>query len=538
MPKRRKRPVGEAHFLPTLHPLDFVKTEKFAFPKLYLWQEDIINAAAKFRSRVCCSTCNESGKTNVLIPLMGLSFMCAFPGGTVVSTAGVEEQIRGHLFKYLESKVRPYLKTENGWNISLSDLYLQAPKIRGLRSRWIGRAPKDALTLEGYHSHWARDDKGNDVFCPVLFVIDEAKTSERALFEAVWRIDPDFLLVVSTFGPDSGPFFEAMEDMIQSDSSIDDSSETRKRNRIWTYRRKINWTQCPHLMTPAKLSFRQAMIDKYGENSSFIKSFLGGDFMRGTDRNYVFLDHDIRNVRRAMGLQVVDERIGKIPVHDGNRRAGLEFSGGGDEQIIYIRDGTEIIFWQAFREPNTVKLAGVFVELLRKYDVKPWNAYGDAGGLGLPCIDSMEAMGYMPVYRYMNQTEPIMRHEFANRISEDHYVFKEIISRYPVKLPNDPVLLKQIRQRLFTTDAQFQRVKLEDKPKHRGRTGESPDRLDALIMAWSDFDPPKTVAPPPAEYVSEIEIKAVQHHTGGRAFDEMLPQVGWQRARQMAEHDN
>jgi hypothetical protein len=526
-----KKKNGEAHFPPCFHPLNIATSGVFNFLPLYDWQKEIIVAAASFRSRVCCSTCNESGKTSTLIPLLGLSFMTAFPGGTVVSTAGVEEQIRGHLWKYLESKVRRFLKPgKDGWNISASDLTLQSSEVHGLRSRWIGRAPKDALSLEGYHSHWSRNSKGEDVFCPVLFIIDEAKSSEQSLFEAVYRIDPDFLLVLSTFGPDSGPFFEALEDLIQSG---EDTDESRKKNKIWTYRRKISWTQCPHLLTPAKKEYRLAMIEKYGENSSFIKSFLGGDFMRGTDKNYVFLDHDIRNVRRAMGLQVVDERIGNVPVHDGNMRAGLEFSGGGDEQIIYIRDGTEIIFWQAFREPNTVKLASIFVELLKKHDVKPWNAYGDAGGIGLACINDMEMMGYGPIYKYFNQHEPTNRHEFANRITEDHYVFKEIISRYPIKLPNDPVLLKQIRQRYFTTDGQFQRVKMEDKPKHRSRTGESPDRLDALIMTFSDFDPPKSAVPPPPEYVSHIgdELPGKKDNDTGKSFGGLVAMPGMQELR-------
>jgi hypothetical protein len=534
MASKTKKPIGEARFVPWNHPLRVVESGAFGFPRLYDWQAEVVTAAADFRSRVCVSCCNEAGKTNILIPLLGLSFMCAFPGGTCVSTSGVEEQIRGHLFKYLDGYIRKYLKpSRDGWNISLSDLTMQGPDVWGLRSRWIGRAPKDALTLEGYHSHWKRNDRGEDIFCPVMFIIDEAKTSEQALFEAVWRIDPDFLLVVSTFGPDSGPFFEAMEDLIQSNQETD---ESKKRNALWTYRRKINWTQCPHLLTPAKKKYREAMIEKYGENSSFIKSFLGGDFMRGTDKNYVFLDHDIRNVRRAMGLQVSDERIGNVPILDGNKRAGLEFSGGGDEQIIYIRNGTEIIYWQAFREPNTVKLAKIFVDLLEKYGVDPWACYADNGGLGLAVIDSMEAMGYQPIYRYMNQQTPLNRHEYADKITEDHWAFKNILSRFPCKLPNDPVLLKQMRQRLFVSD-DHNRVKMELKRGHRARCGESPDRLDAIIMTWSDFEPPRQAKPPPKEYVSELEEESRKHAGEKGAFSGMIPQDNLAKIRRMAENN-
>ena len=532
MPRGIRKPTGDAIFHPLMHPLCFAESGKFAFPPLYQWQTDIINEVSKPRSRVCVSTCNESGKTNILIPLMGLSAMCAFPGCTIFSTAGVEEQIRGQLFKYLEAKLRPYTKP-GGWNVSVSDLEIRAPAINGLRSRWIARAPKDANSVEGYHGHWERDDKGNEVWCPVAVVIDEAKSVVREIFEAAARIDPDWLFVISTFDKDEGPFYEAMEDLINKDATEGIKGNNKS---LWTYRRMINWLMCPHLLTPGKMEFRQAMIEKYGENSSFIKSFLGGECKRDTDENYVFLEHDIRNVNRAMGRQVADERIGNVPTHDGNRRAGIEFSGGGDEQMIYVRNGTEVIFDQAFRENNTVKLASIFVGILLRLGVQPYNCYADNGGLGLAVIDYMENMGYQGIHRYMNQQQPFNRSEYADRMTENHYQFKEILRLYPVKFRDDPVLLKQFRQRRFKSD-DHNRIKLEQKTIHRGRTGESPDRLDAMIMCWSDFVPPPQSAPPPTEYVSEINDKATQFKGGSGAFGGLLPQMGLQRLRQLAENN-
>jgi hypothetical protein len=66
-------------------------------PKPYDWQADVITECAKPRSRVAVSSNNEAGKTNIIIPLLGLSIMTAFPGAIVFSTAGAEPQIKDQL---------------------------------------------------------------------------------------------------------------------------------------------------------------------------------------------------------------------------------------------------------------------------------------------------------------------------------------------------------------------------------------------------------------------------------------------------------
>ncbi len=507
-----KKEHGRSVYTAWNHPL--VMRGYFDVPELYEWQKEVIEMSARERSRVCVSTNNESGKTNIIIPLLGLSAMVAFPGCTVFSTAGAEEQIKGQLFKYLEEKLRRYIGSgKDSWQVSMSELQVMGPEVGGVRSRWISRVPKDALTVEGYHGHWS-----GDKWCPVMVIVDEAKSVGREIFEAAWRIDPDWLVVISTPGDDSGPFYEAMEDLANRE---EEGGVEGRSGDLWTYRRKVNWRECPHLLTDRRLALREALIKKFGENHSFIKSFLGGEFKRSSDENYAFTDNDIRNVRQAMGMQANDDRRGEC-VRDGVKRASLDFSGGGDEQTIYIRDGMDVYFWRAFKEENTTVLARMFVNLLKEHKVEPWNCYADNGGLGLPIIDAMENMSYQGIHRYMNQQASVNKHEYADRMTEDLYKFKGILARYRIKLPNDPVLLKQARQRRSKMNNHNQ-VKLEDKPAHRARTGESPDRLDGIVMLFSDFEAPVVrgvVGVDIDDIKSDIEIKAQQG--GHRAFQGLV----------------
>ena len=505
MKRDKPKGIGEAIFSPQKHPLAWL--DYFNIPAPYDWQREIIVNAAMPHSRCAVSTCNESGKTAVIIPALGLSIMVAFPGATIFSTAGSEEQVRGQLMKYLEAKLRPYSGKKDGWEIVESDMVVKGPRVNGFRSRWVARCPKDALTVEGYHSRWERGDDGEWYWLPICVIYDEAKSIGRDMFEAAWRIDPDFFIVISTPGEDSGPFYESLEEVIKSGKA---GGHRDSKDKLWKYRRQVSWKEVPHLRTPEKLAIREALTRKYGENSSFIKSFLGGEFKRDSDENYVFTDHDVEKIRDCM-----TDKYHHVP---GRLMAALDFSGGGDEQVIYIADGNKVIFSEFYREEDTAKLASVFVDLLKNYNVEPHNCMADNGGIGLAIIDGMEAMGYRPVNRYMNNQISMNKTEFADRITEDHYRFKDKVHASKIILPNDPKLLKQIRQRKAYPD-EHNRVKLEVKKKHRVRTGESPDRLDAIIMLFAEWSAPKPKETAEPEYKSMLLATAqARSGVGGGAF--------------------
>ena len=98
--------------------------EIWGAPKLYEWQEQILSYFVKnLHVHAVMSTPNESGKTQVVVPLLGLGCMAAFPGATVYSTAGAEAQIKLQLFEYLKSYCKPFEKA--GWEVNQSQLTVQ-----------------------------------------------------------------------------------------------------------------------------------------------------------------------------------------------------------------------------------------------------------------------------------------------------------------------------------------------------------------------------------------------------------------------------
>jgi hypothetical protein len=272
----------------------------------------------------------------------------------------------------------------------------------------------------------------------------------------------------------------------------------------------VSWMDCPHLRSEENLMVRQPLIQKYGANSSFIRSFLNGEFQRGSEENKVFTNLDVERIRFLM---YGDD--GKPPEFDlipGPRRASADFSGGGDEQTFYVREGNQWILAEYRHEEDTNALATMYAQLLREWEVPPHEFYGDNGGLGKPIIDNMEGNHDLwGIHRYMNNQAPRNPEDYKDRITEDHWHFKELIHSVDVQLRQDPELLRQMRDRRYNLD-DHNKIMLEKKQIHRKEFGYSPDRLETIVMLFADWHPIKTADAPPEnrEELGALENYAVK----------------------------
>ena len=293
---------------------------------------------------------------------------------------------------------------------------------------------------------------------------------------------------------------------------------------LWSYRSQVTWHDCPHLKTPPNLRIRNAAIKHYGATSSYIRSYLNGDFGQQDEDDFLFDEDDLTHIRMLM-------KDPPDPIHTGRIRLAADVSGGGDEQVVYARDGTDAtIYHRIFHERDTSKLARILVDIGRSLGVPPTQFYIDNGGLGYSIIDEMEGetLRYRGIHRYMNNQAPYYKCEWADRITQDHFLFKEMMYRSPLALPKDETLRKEMRQRQWIMD-DHNKVKLEPKPRHRKRLKTSPNRLETLIMLFADFTPPKGPPGPDKEpeYESplEQEAAAISGRGSNRAFGGMMTQA-------------
>jgi len=506
MGKRGPKPVERIPYGFTDWNSPLAQREIWGAPKLYEWQEQILSYFVKnLHVHAVMSTPNESGKTQVVVPLLGLGCMAAFPGATVYSTAGAEAQIKLQLFEYLKSYCKPFEKA--GWEVNQSQLTVQGPVIDGMpRSRWIGRVPRDALTAEGFHESWERDDKGRWRFRPLLMIADEAKSLDDPVFEMMMRLRPTWVLALSTPDTDTGPFYRAM-----NPEEVEARGVERRGFRYiedsrnyWGLRLMVNVEGCAHLLTDEKLKEADAVKAQMGENHKLYRSMVLGKFTAGDGDDKLYGMRDIEAVVRAMGREATPERM------EGDAHAGFDVSptGDGDDKIIYVAKGKVVLPPYRTSEDDTVKVARWAVDILKANNVEPRNCRVDNGGAGKVVIDMMEGIfGYRGVDRYTNNATARFRADYWDRAAEDAYGVKQLFHETDIVLPRDDRLLEDMKTRRVVEMGDHKKIKLQPKKKHRSEnSGKSPDHLDTLTMCLAG-----RVKHGMARYSPEVRKKAHEY---------------------------
>lgn len=429
----------------------------FGFGGAYDWQKEAMDEVLSVYSRYGLCTMNESGKTSMAIPMIGLVAMSVFPGCQVVSTAGVERQIKQQLWPIVKAKCERF----GGWVVTKDRV--QAPQVdRDVpASEWVTFVPKDAMLAEGYHGRMYDLGGGRKKYTPLLMIIDEAKSIERDVFEAWLRCNPDFWFTTSTPGEESGPFYDVMMD----------------RTEYWKSR-FIERGECPHFLGEKYVRTFDYLVRKYGIDSPFVQSMLFGKFFRAKER-YVF--DEFGRVQEAMG--------GTHAVWGFGRACAMEFSAGGDEQVIGVREGNCVLEIKAFHERDTDRLCSLFAEVFRRWDLRPSQLIGDNGGLGLAIMDNLEARGWRGMRRYMGNEPARDQSFFVDQYAEDHWLVRTLVNDGAIVLPADDTLKEQMRVRKYEIrNEDNNRIKVERKKEVRKRGEDSPDRLDMLVMLFRDLE--------------------------------------------------
>jgi hypothetical protein len=457
--------------------------EIWGAPKLYEWQEKVLRYFSEnLHVHAVMSTPNESGKTQVVVPMLGLAAMAAFPGCTVYSTAGAEAQIKLQLFEYLKSYCKPF--ENEGWVVNQSQLTVTAPSVEGMpSSRWVGRVPRDALTAEGFHETWERDDKGRLRFRPLLMIADEAKSLEDPIFEMMMRLRPTWVLALSTPDTDSGPFYRAMNpEEVQARGVERRGFKYIEDSRgYWGLRVMVSVEGCAHLLTEEKLKESEAVKAQMGEAHRLYRSMVLGQFTAGDGNDKLYGERDIQAVIKAMHREATPAMM------EGEAHAGFDVSptGAGDPKIIYVAKGKVVLPAFSSTEDDGFKVAKWAVDIFRAHGVAPRNCRVDSGGAGKTFVDILEgAFGYYGIDRYYNNATSRYSADFYDRFTEDSHSVRQLFHEVDMVLPNDLKLLDEMKtRRVLNNYDEHGRVKMQKKKDHRKEnSGVSPDRLDALTM--------------------------------------------------------
>ena len=403
--------------------------------RLTPYQQDILRSV-RDNPRTAVRTANGVGKT-LLSAVLVLWAVCCFRNTCVVTTASTNRQVEKQLWAEIS---RLYLNARVPLGGELLSTELRFPKTD---SRAVGFSTDDPGLFEGFHAE------------RVLVVVDEAKSVEQPIFDAVERVLSAGkwvrLLVASTPGGPCGPFYDCFGKNAHLYAHFHISARHSPFIRPeWIEERKLEW----------------------GEDSPLYLSAVLGEFpMNAQDGAVIPLAWLLRLQQNP-------------PAPSGNElRAGIDLAaGGGDETVVAIFRGNQQIALECWREADTMATTGRIIQLVRSFNVPVGNVNVDADGLGGPIVDRLREQGFH-FNAVHNGGEPTDKARFCNLSAELWANAAQIIERGEVALRDDSVLMAQLsgRRQKPRSDGRFQ---LESKAEMRQRGLPSPDRADAAVLAF------------------------------------------------------
>lgn len=433
--------------------------------KLYPWQAEVVEACSFEHAHVALVAANGSGKTAAVNTVLLLWWLYAYPRGRAVVTSGSWEQIKSQLWPSLLVYAGLFSRML-GWQFNTEEV--RTPQ-GGFIRPFSTVQPKRA---EGHHEKPA-------INSPMLIMVDEAKGIEEGIYDALNRCTPTCYLLTSSPGRASGTFYEAF-----------------RRNRGLYHTVRVSAFDCPHV-SPERIARAQVLYGPDYENHPIYRSMILGDFTEGDDAAIV-------------PRRLVEDALAHRPAaRDGRAYTAVDWAAGGDETVMAERRGNQLRILYKDRERDTVKAAARVVGECKRRGVAAEYSFGDVCGLGVGIMQAARAMhGWR--FREFNGGAPATDAHYCNLNIQAWYYFRQSLERGEVCFTDglDDETVDQLSDRLLEWDAKG-RLRCESKEDMARRGVHSPDRADALVMAWwagrfmEYYDTPPVTPPAPRrlEYI-------------------------------------
>lgn len=233
------------------------------------------------------------------------------------------------------------------------------------------------------------------------------------------------------------------------------------------------------------LKRNEALAKEFGRDSNVYRVRVLGEFPH-TDPNTVMSSEEIeyclgdadKMYKHALVKRQNGEKI---------KQFGLDFARfGGDENVFFRRQGNSIVEWKYFVHTEPKHLVN-YVFMCQKQ--AGWSDddtifVPDANGMGEGMMIEFHERGKR-VIEFKAQMKPA-DDQYDNIITEAWFNMRKLIRAKNCYIPNDNQLIQQLsgRQYFMTNKG---KIAIESKDDYKKRhENQSPDRADALVMAFYD----------------------------------------------------
>lgn len=411
-------------------------------------QEEVLRAVAS-SSAVAVKSGHGIGKTAVEA-WVTLWFMFTRPHARVPVTAPTMHQLDDILWP----EVAKWLGRSH--IAGLMDWHKTRCSMKGFEETWfaVPRTASQPDNLQGFHADH------------VLFVVDEASGMKQEIMEVVEGAltnDGARLLMCGNPTQLSGTFHAAFH---------------RDRNLYRTF------TFSSEASPRVSKVYVDRMAKKYGRDSDVFRVRVLGEFPLSGSDDFISLSLVEAAVDRGLKYDPTQEwRIGVDPARFGD-----------DESVVALACRPHVEPLRAFSGLNGPRLAGEVAAAVR--DIRRFGYSGkipvrvDETGVGSSCFDQLELME-------KDLGIDLVGVAFGGPGNDDYWnttaaLWGAVKRDLPLMdLPDDDDLVAQLSTRKYKIEKDG-RIRLESKDDMKMRNVESPDRADALTLAWSD-PPPRSV---------------------------------------------
>lgn len=430
--------------------------------------QDIIRSVFKPGSRTAVKACHASSKTFTAADCVLTALLLK---GDVLTTAPTWEQVQTVLWGQVHRAIRDSRIPGSEWGqVNLTDIQLATGE------KALGLSTNEGTRFQGWHAR-----PGSFL----LIVVDEATGVRPDIYEAIEGIsaggDVRLLLLGNPTEP-SGYFF----DIFDGESPI------------WQ-RYTIDAFDTPNLVgvdLDALLSMGESELDSSERSYLVTRRWVRDRYMEwGVDhpewqsrvRGEFPQNADVSLIWRSW----LDEAKGKDAAYDpenGPLVAGVDVAGPGeDETVLYVRQASSILDACAFSAPDPRgSVLGRLRDQLHR-GLKQVNV--DTAGIGYYFAQYLrdnlpESVTVNDINVGEGATSDAAKEKYLNLRAELYWALRERFQSGDMRGLTDPVAINQLASLRYTHDARG-RVVIEKKDDARKRGVKSPDRAEALMLAFA-----------------------------------------------------
>lgn len=434
---------------------------------------DFLRALFRPNARVIVKGCNASGKSFGAADAIVLTLIT---GGDALNTAPTSSQIEGVLWRQVRQAVADCKLDTSKWTVNLSELKLPTGEVA------LGRSTDTSVRFQGYHSRPG---------CPLLIVVDEAPGVIGEIMEAIGGIsaggDVRILMLGNPIIP-SGDFYRLFASEARGwDRFTISAFDTPNLQGISIEQllempdEELDADPRPYLAT------RRWVRDTYlneGPDSPYWYSHVLGEFPLDDVTTLIPLAH-LQQAQQVPSLYVPLDEAGEPLV------AGIDVAGPGeDETCVVIRQGRIILETQSTTIPDS--------RLWATDILKSW------AGRGLAQVNIDEIGNGWYFYQHVRdqfsgtsirvtginvQNKPITveaQKRCANRKAELYWMLKDRFRDGQIGGLTDKIMIAQLGGIRYKDGDRFGRTVIESKERSKARGEPSPDRAEALMLAFAD----------------------------------------------------